>query len=56
MNLWIILGGVMTALNQLSALIKNSVDTYYKVKEKRVAPTKMTTQNNHKVEENLSYT
>ncbi|HFJ9281780.1 MULTISPECIES: hypothetical protein [Bacillus] len=56
MNLWVILGGFVATLNQLSALIKNSVDTYYKVKEKRVAPTKMTTQNNHKVEGNLSYT
>lgn len=51
MNLWIVLGAVIATLSQLSSLSENSVDTYYKVKEKRVAPTKKTTQSNHRERE-----
>ncbi|MEB9805840.1 hypothetical protein P4279_30180 [Bacillus thuringiensis] len=51
MNLWIILGGVIATLNQLSALIKNNVVTYYKAKEERAAPTKKTAQINHRKRE-----
>lgn len=57
---WIIILGAIattaTVFSQVTAGVKNIVDTYYKVKEenKRVALTKETTQNKHTGEGNLS--
>ncbi|MFQ6421403.1 MULTISPECIES: hypothetical protein [unclassified Bacillus (in: firmicutes)] len=59
---WLIILGMLTAIatffSQVSTIVKNSVDTYYKIKEekekkKRAAPTKKSTPNNTTGESNL---